>query len=88
MDPNNLINFELLLKKNTNRPSALYKTTNVNNTTIKPQDVLHSVYSQIKSIQLADGRSSKMVGKDVNKAKSTFLPVNKLPLYNEVSMSQ
>ncbi|KOB67103.1 Uncharacterized protein OBRU01_20296, partial [Operophtera brumata] len=85
MDESN--NFELIFKKNSaNRPLALYNTTNVvNNSSIKPRDVLNSVYSQIRTIQLADGSSSKVVGKLLNGVKrSSFLPVNKLPVDNEV----
>lgn len=81
-------NYELIFKKNSaNRPSALYDTTNIiKKTTIKPGDVLDSVYSQIKIIQLADGNNSKFVGKLLNGVKkSSFLSVNKLPVYHEVS---
>lgn len=85
---NTFDNFELLLEKSaTKRPSAIYNTNqHTKISTIKPQDVLNSVYSQIKTIQLADGRSN-IVGKKLSGVKSSFLAVNKLPEYKEVSIT-
>lgn len=77
--------FELLLqKKSLKTPLILYN--NVLNTSaqiLKPQDVIKTVYSQVKAIQKADcfgSRRSRFPGTK-QASKTHFLPVNKLPVY-------
>lgn len=80
-----IINFEELLKKNIEKkPPALYSNIIQRNINIQPNDVLDSVYSQIKTIQLADKRASKVKENPLNNC--TFLPVNRLHKSKEVSL--
>ncbi|XP_075988810.1 BRCA2, DNA repair associated [Anticarsia gemmatalis] len=79
--------FELVLKeKSSKRSLALYIDNKLQNKPLlKPKDVISSVSSQLKAFQVADSlRSEKKSVKDLNKyKKSTFLSVNKLPVYDE-----
>ncbi|XP_063898605.1 breast cancer type 2 susceptibility protein [Helicoverpa armigera] len=81
-------NLEFIFKKHdANKPKSLYsdnKQQNQNN--LKPQDVISSVFKQLKAIQCADSVTNKSsVNKDFLKfKKSNFLSVNNLPVYEEV----
>ncbi|XP_047038742.1 breast cancer type 2 susceptibility protein [Helicoverpa zea] len=84
-------NLEFIFKKHdANKPKSLYsdnKQQNQNN--LKPQDVISSVFKQLKAIQCADSVTNKSsVNKDFLKfKKSNFLSVNNLPVYEEVPKS-
>lgn len=85
---NPIESFEFELKKqSTKNPKTLYNTNKQQNKTIyKPQDVISSVSLQMKAIQVADSLKSGKSDKKLNQLKkSTFLSVNNLPAYEEVS---
>nr|XP_049707075.1 breast cancer type 2 susceptibility protein [Helicoverpa armigera] len=81
-------NLEFIFKKqDANRPKSLYSDNKQQNqVNLKPQDVISSVFKQLKAIQCADSVPNKSsVNKDLLKfKKSNFLSVNNLPVYEEV----
>uniref|UniRef100_A0A2A4J5A6 BRCA2 OB1 domain-containing protein n=1 Tax=Heliothis virescens TaxID=7102 RepID=A0A2A4J5A6_HELVI len=80
-------NFESIFKKSDEKkPKSLYSDNKQQNQiNLKPQDVISSVFKQLKAIQSADSvNNKKSVIKDLQKfKKSNFLSVNNLPVYEE-----